>query len=321
MKTVLTTVLFCALPLLGSEDPKLRQEANERAQRSIAASENPSWPSHRRLTQFRYTDSEGVTTEGLATLDYQAPYRRHAEISFGDYHAVNIEAPGVAGGSRSSPLPPPGVREMQKLSSIYTIRFDKEDIINDIRDQTIQSRPARCVYFTSNFGSKSQDGEVCYDRAAGMLLHFQFGGEVIDNSNWIQVGNAWVPARIDKTENGRRVMTIEQTYALVESFPAETFTLPPGVPPYQWCSDWRRPTGLHMPQPKAGPGDGVDDVVVQGQIERDGSVSHLAVLNSKRPDLNREALAVAAQWTFRPATCEGQPQSSRGDFTLYFKGR
>jgi TonB family protein len=321
MKTVLTAALLFAVPLLAAESPRLRQEADERAQRSLAVSENPTWPQHRQLTKFRYTDSEGVTTEGFSTFDYQAPYVRHIEITFGDYHSINIEGPGVAGGSENKPLPPPGVREMSKLTPSYTIRFDKEDVINEIRDETIQSRLARCVYFTSNFGSKSQDGEVCYDRPIGMLLHFRFGGEVIDNSNWTQVGRAWVPTHVEKTEDGRHVITIDQTFTLVDSFPAGTFTLPAGVPPYSWCSDWRRPTGFRMPQPRTGAGEKIEDIVVQGRIERDGTVSNLAILSSKRPDLNAEALEVASQWTFRPATCEGRPQASHGDFTLHFKGR
>jgi hypothetical protein len=133
----------------------------------------------------------------------------------------------------------------------YLILFDKEDVINHIRDATVQGRPARCVHFTSNFGAKSKkDGEVCYDRAAGMLLHFQFGGQVIDNTNWTEIGGAWLPTHVEETEDGRRVITIDQTFTLVESFPPDTFTLPPRVPPYQWCSDWRRPTGSACNNPR-----------------------------------------------------------------------
>jgi hypothetical protein len=321
MKTVLAAALLFALPLPAAEDPKLRQEAEERSQRSIAISDTAKWPPHRQVTDFRFTDIDGNTTEGLVTLDYQAPYTRHIEISFGDYHAINVEGPGVAGGKNNQPLPSPGVREMQKLTPSYTIRFDHEDVINEIREATIQGRAAKCIYFTTNFGSKSLDGEVCYDRALGMLLHFRIGGEVIDNTNWIQVGSAWVPTHIEKTLDGRHVLTIEQAFTLVHSFPPETFTLPPGVPSYEWCGDWRRPTGLHMPQPNAGPGENVDDIAVQGRIERDGTLSNLAIRSSKRPDLDAEALKVAAQWTFRPATCDAQPHPSTADFVLHFKGR
>ena len=319
MKTVLTAALLCAIPLVASEDPKLRQEANESAQRSIAVTTPKQWPPHRCVTTFRYTDAEGNTTEGVNTFDYQAPYTRRIETTYGDYHSIIVEGPGVAGGKNV--LPPPGVREMSKLTPSYTIRFDQEDVINEIRDATEQSRPARCIEFTSSFGAKSQDGEVCYDRAQGMLLHFRFGGQVIDNTNWIQFGGVWLPTHIEEMEDGRHVVTIDRAYTAVDSFPADTFTLPPDVPPFVWCKDWRRPTGLSMPQPKAGPGENIDDIVVQGRIERDGSVSNLAIRSSKRPDLDAEALQVAGQWKFRPATCESVPQSSHGDFTLHFKGR
>src|SRR5437879_1460012 len=125
MKTVLTVALLFALPLLASEDPKLRQEANELAQRSRPASTPAMWPPHRQVTEFRYTDVDGKITEGVLDLAYQAPYVLRTEISFGDYHSLNVEGPGVSGGKKNAPLAPPGVREMSQLIR-YLILFDKE---------------------------------------------------------------------------------------------------------------------------------------------------------------------------------------------------
>jgi len=321
MKTVLIAALLCALGAFASEDPKLRQEANELAQRSIAVSTPVQWPQHHAVIEFRYTDPLGTSTEGRVTIDRESAFIHRTEIVFGDFHSLHIQGPAAVGGSKNQSLAPPGVREIQKLSPVYTIRFDHEDIINEIRTSTVQGRPARCIYFTSNFGSKSKDGEVCYDRAAGMLLHFRFGGEVIDNSNWTEFGGAWLPRHVEKSEDGRPLLSMDQTFTLVDSFPPDTFTLTGDARPFKVCTEWRRPTGVHMPQPKAGPGENVDDIVVQGRIERDGSVTTVGILSSKRPDLEAEALKVASQWTFRPAACNGEPEPSNGDFTLHFKGR
>ena len=65
--------LLCSLFLAASEDPRLRQQANEMTDRSVAVTSAPTWPPHRQEIRFRYTDANDVTTEGLATLDYQAP--------------------------------------------------------------------------------------------------------------------------------------------------------------------------------------------------------------------------------------------------------
>ena len=321
MRKILTIIVLCALPLLASEDPKLRQKANELSNHSFPASTPTQWPPHHSAVQFTYTNPEGATTEGTYTVDYQKPGIRRKEVFFGGFHSLVVYGPGNSGESKTQDLDPPGVRELEKLTPVYLIRFDHEDVINDVRSETVQGRPAQCVDFVTSYGSQTRQGEVCYDQAIGTLVHFQVGGQVIESSNWVQFAGIWLPTHVEETEDGRRVMIVEQTFSAVESFPASTFILPPGSLPYQWCSDWRRPTGLRMPQPKAGPGDNVDDILVQVSIDENGNAFNPEIRESKRPDLDAEALTVATQWKYRPATCDGKPHTSYGDLMLHFKGR
>jgi TonB family protein len=321
MKTVLAAVLLFAYPLLASEDPKLRQQANELADRAIAASRPTPWPPYHAEVRFRSVGPDGTSIEGTQVVDYQAQNARRREISAGRYHALMVISPTAAGASDTEPLPPPAVRKLEKLFPAYWIRFDKEDVILDVRDSTVLGRPARCIQFQSNFGSQSRNAEACYDNAMGVLVHFRFGGETIDSSDWNKFAGVWLPGHIEETEDGRPTVTLDQSFTQVDSFPADTFVVPPGAASYSRCEAFQGATGISMPQPPAGPGDNVDDIVVQGQIERDGRVSNPSVLKSKRPDLNAEALQLITQWTFHPTMCNGEVTRSRGTFTLHFKGR
>jgi TonB family protein len=74
-------------------------------------------------------------------------------------------------------------------------------------------------------------------------------------------------------------------------------------------------------QPKAGSGGQDLVIVVRGIISRDGKVREAVVQNSKRPDLNPEALSVIQKWLFTPALCNGHPATSEASFTLHFQGR
>jgi TonB family protein len=326
MKTVLTAAMFCstmlcAITLVASEDPKLRQEANELADRAIAVSRPARWAPYHSEAHFHHTSSDGSSTEGTYVIDYQAPNTRRREVSVGDFHALMIITPSGAGATETQPLLPPAAREVERIFPLYSIRFDKEDVIHDVRNSTFMGKPTRCIYFQSNFGSQTREGEACFDTAMGTLVHFRFGGQTIDSTNWTKFAGYWLPGHIEESEDGRLSMTIDQSFTAVDSFPPETFVIPPGATPFARCETFKGATGVSMPQPESGPGDNVDDIVVQGQIERDGTVTNAAILRSKRPDLNAEALQLIAQWRFRPTRCNGEVTRSRGTFTLHFKGR
>jgi TonB family protein len=304
MKTVLTAALLWALPLLASEDPKLRQQASELADKAIAASRPAKWPPYHTEVSFRSVGPDGTSTEGTYVVDYQAPNTRRREISAGSYHALMVISPSAAGAADTEPLPPPAVRKLEKLLPAYWIRFDKEDIILDVRDSIVMGRPARCIQFQSNFGSQTRNAEACYDSA-----------------DWNKFAGAWLPKHIEQSEDGRLTVALDQSFTQVDSFPSDTFVVPPGAASYSRCETFQGATGISMPQPPAGPGDSADDIVVQGQIERDGGVTNAAILKSQRPDLNAEALQLITLWTFHPTRCNGEVTRSRGTFTLHFKGR
>jgi TonB family protein len=96
---------------------------------------------------------------------------------------------------------------------------------------------------------------------------------------------------------------------------------PPDVRILQLCTTYRRAIGQSMPQPKPGNRSSDAEVVVRGIIGEDGKLHNALVQHSERPDLNSEALNVAAQWVFLPAMCNGKPNPSEATLVLHFRDR
>jgi len=53
-------------------------------------------------------------------------------------------------------------------------------------------------------------------------------------------------------------------------------------------------------------------------IETDGTLSHLAVVTSSRPDMDRASLDAVSQWRYKPPVCNGSPLRTHTIITTTF---
>ena len=245
------------------------------------------------------------------------------EITYGEYHAVIVRS-----GDRSSAAgawnPPPEIRELREQLPVHLGSFDHEDVIRSIDDVVVLGRPAKCVLFETQFGDILQRNQVCMDAERGVMLRWQVGDEIIENSDYFQVGSLWEPARISRNLRGALRMEIEQKISTIEgAVDPNVFT-----PPTQhWnklfqCQTSRRPIAISTPQPAPGnQGDQTVDVVVTGWIWNTGKTYGLTIQDSPRPDLNAEALAIVSQWRFQPMICNDKASTRDADFLVHFQGR
>jgi hypothetical protein len=61
-------------------------------------------------------------------------------------------------------------------------------------------------------------------------------------------------------------------------------------------------------------------VKLPGTIGTDGHVRGLKAIEEWESALNDEAIKLASNWTFAPATCDGKPAAWETVFTVHFKG-
>lgn len=326
MKRLLT--LFAILTALGliplpsfAQDIALRQRAAEMLARANLASSPARLPSLERVDNFVVLDASSGPAEGVLTRVVIQGTGRRDEATFGDYHSLDIwSAKGLAT-VRTQEVAPPEVATVRRLTPIYSVYFDHEDVVFAINDSSVDGRPARCIEFTTTGGLKTNNNEICIDTTNDTVVSMRLNDEAIENRDFFPFAGALMPGTIRYSYASRPRLEITQTMTALTNPTPNVLAAPPDAQLRSLCTTFRRAFGDSMPQPKAGSGGEDTDVLLRGLIGADGRVQDAVVQQTDRPDLNAEAIRVIRQWTFTPAVCDGKPTSTEASFVLHFQAR
>ena len=319
MKPALGLLAFFLLSGISfGQDLQLRQEAISLLERADAASVSPNTPSLERTVTFRVLDSSTGPQQGAFTRVVVRGTGRRDEVTFGSFHMLNIFTRGGLATVRTGNLAPPPAVEALRLTPIYFVRFNDEDVIYAINDSEANGHPARCIEFNTIVGEKTNNNEICVDSTNGTLVREKLGDQLVENSNFFSFAGALIPGRIEYALGGIPRLEIAQTMTVLEHPTPDVLAAPPNAQIRHYCKTYRRPYGKYMPQPRTS-GGGSADIVVRGMIGADGRVHDPVVQRSERPDLNAQALSLIQQWTFAPAMCDGKTNATTASFVLHFR--
>jgi TonB family protein len=322
MKQVLALLTLVVAPVLSlGQDIRVREEAVHLLEKANAVSTAVKLPNLERTDTFRVIGSDPAVKEGTFTRVVIQGTGRREETTFGDYHVIDIITDKGVTTVRTRELAPPEVRILMRLTPIYRVYFDHQDVIHEIANREVNSHPSRCIEFDTVAGQKTQANEICVDAGTGAIVRQKLGDELIENSEFFSFAGALLPGRINYSFAGVPKMEIRQVMSPLTDGTANVLAAPPDAQVRQFCKTYRRPFGESMPQPKPGNGGSDAEIVVRGMIGGDGRIHDAVVQSSERPDLNAEALDVIHQWVFTPALCNGQPNLTEASFTLHFQGR
>ncbi len=323
MKWALTFAVF-ALSLSParsfSQDLKLREQAVRLLERANAVSSSPKLPNLERVDTFRVFAADGVREGSFSRVVIQGIGRRE-EYIYGDFHLVNVWTQKKVAVSGTQGILPPELVNVLRVSPIWLVRFDGEDVIHAITDRSINGQAARCIEFDTVKGQHTDNNELCVDARTGTLVLERLAGELVENSEFFPFAGALMPAKITYSQSGIQKLEIAQTMTALADSDANVLAPPPGSTMHRICTTFRRAFGVSMPQPKPGAGGRNDDIIVRAMVGYDGRVYDVTVQSSEREDLNAEALDIAKRWTFTPSMCDGHPDAHEVDITLQFQGR
>ncbi|MGA2629711.1 MAG: energy transducer TonB [Terriglobia bacterium] len=314
--TLLSVAAWCP-----AEDVRVRQDAVRLLERANAASLSPDLPNLERSVAFRVLDSTTGAQEGTFTRVVVQGTGRRDEITFGNFHVIDVYTGPHLATSRTREVPPAEIHDVLRLTPIDLVRFDNEDVIEGITDRQAGGRALRCIQFDTVTGQKSNHNELCVDAANGTLVTEKLGEDYIENSDFFPFAEALIPARISYSYAGIPKLEISQVMTVLTEVTPHVLAAPPNAQIREMCRTFRRPLGVTMLQPKPGNGGGDYDIVVRGIIGEDGRVTDAVVQSYDRPDLNGEALSLIQQWVFTPGMCNGRPNSTEASFTLHFQAR
>jgi TonB family protein len=307
-----------ALSQSGPQDIKVREAAEHLLERANRLSTSPHLPNLERVVNFRVT-ANGSTKQGSVTRVVVQGTGRRDEYTYGDFHLLDVwTATQVAAVGQA--FFPPELKRVLRITPIWLVHLDGEDVVHNIVDREVSGVPAHCIEFDTVRGQQAEKNEICVDTAEGKLIRLKAGGEVVENREFFPFAGAWIPGSLHYEGNGQTI-EITQIMREVTNVDPNILVAPEGAEIHNMCKTSRPPFGTWMPQPPAGKGTGSADVVVRGVVGENGKMLRLAVQSSERPDLNSEALATAKEWIFSPAMCDGRPNLREVAITLHFVGR
>jgi len=322
MKLALASVVFLLAQshLTSAQDVKVREEAVRLMERANLVSTPVERPSSERVDRFRVFSDSGVQEGSFSRVVIQGVGRRE-EWAFGNYHLLNVWTLKQVAVVGASNMIPAELIRVTRITPMNLVHFDGEDVIHSIVEREMSGHRAKCIEFDTIKGQQTQNNELCVDARSGVLLEEKLGAELIENDDFFPFAGALMPGKISYSFAGANKIEITQSINALSSSEANVLAAPAGAELHTICGTFRRPFGISMPQPKAGNGGTDSDVMVRASVGVDGRVYETTVQSSERPDLNEEALALAKQWRFTPALCDGNPLQKVVEFTLHFQGR
>src|SRR5580704_4676867 len=298
MTKILVVLILIAIPLLSlAQDIRVRQEAVRLLERGNAVTTPVKLPDLERVDTFRVFGPDATTREGTFTRVVVQKTGRRDETTFGDYHVVDVSIDRRGARLQTQIQAPAEVMTLLRVTPIYHVSFNDEDIIHAITSREVNGQPARCIEFDTVAGQKSQGNEICVDAATGAIVLEKLNEERIEYHDFFPFAGALVPARIDYSSTAASSMEIQQSMTVLTDVTPNVLAPPPGARAYsRGCKVFRRAFGQLMPQPKPGNGGSEIDVVVRGMIFPDGRIHDAVVQSSERPELNAEALDIIHEW-------------------------
>ncbi|MGH9733500.1 MAG: energy transducer TonB [Candidatus Acidiferrales bacterium] len=246
-----------------------------------------------------------------------AAFERY-EWFFGSYHAVSIHYPDKIVENGDYQPEPTEVQEMDRLTPLFTGRFDKSDTIESINDASVAGRGAKCIQFETVNGRSAESNEICVDTELDTLIRWNVGNERIEYTNYSQFQGAWLPAHIEQYINGQLRMVVDQTFSVVQGSIDWASLTPPNAVTLHPCYSYKRPVTQSAPQPASAGAGPWYDIKVHGVIGEDGHVHEISVLPEGKPNLETRAAQIVSGWTFSPAVCNGKPIPVNASLVVHF---
>lgn len=303
-----------------AQDIKVREEAIRLLERANLVSSPAQGVSSERVDKFRVSSDSGVQ-EGIFSRVVVQGVGRRQEYVLGNYHLLNVWTQKQVAVVGASSMIPAELISVTRITPMNLVHFDSEDVIHTIVERDLSGHKAKCIEFDTIKGQQTQNNELCVDAPTGVLLEEKLGSELIENDDFFPFAGALMPGRIIYSFAGMNKIEITQSISVLDKSEANVLAAPAGAELHTICASFRRPFGISMPQPKAGNGGVDSDVTIRATVGVDGKVYETTVQNSERSDLDDEAVALAKQWRFTPALCDGSALPKVVEFILHFQGR
>jgi hypothetical protein len=144
MKTALAllTLLLTSIAS-GAQDIRVRVEAVHLLERGNAVTTPVKYPDLERVDSFQVFGADQAVKEGTFTRVVIQGTGRRDETTFGDYHLVDVIANGGMSRAQNQAVAPPEIKTLMRVTPIYHVSFNNEDVIHAITNREVNGQAAR----------------------------------------------------------------------------------------------------------------------------------------------------------------------------------
>ncbi|MGA9968202.1 MAG: energy transducer TonB [Terriglobales bacterium] len=283
-------------------------------------------PAFRLKLSFSIIKEDGSTEKGLYTEVWNSETQWRKETVLGDFRRTQV----VAGRKRwlldSATDAPEYLSDFLSLTNITGFQPESWKP-QKVEDRELNGRSMRCLETNPNpWGGRSA---LSFDKISGAITAevrpFQVGtriGETVCFYNdYEKFGDRLLARSYECDKDKRRILEATVIESAAASPAGEAFFTPPdGAKESVNClGPVKPPKAVHAPAPDAPRTSGGQALVVMDiTVGTDGKPHNLKVTSIPHHDFDEAALQAVRQWTFKPATCDGEPVEAKIMVNLEF---
>jgi TonB family protein len=340
-------VALSIAPAFASKKETEAANMIERAKQASDIHAEGSSPFRLKLN-FKVTDKKGGSVlQGTYTETWGSKTRWRRETTVGDFRRLEVAAEQQRWLIESGQTLPEPARNLPALVALGRLqpevwkpeRVEKRKL-NGATVRCVEAAPALRagvhIAAASHTESPSEVPTLCFDASSGVLLaEVEPQPDTYENytttnpsisrcckivshtsscffSAYQKFGEREVARSFHCVEDGYPTLDAAVVELVPEPTPDPALFAPPtgGVKEQNGCPDSiRPPRSVYQPEPVSPASSGV--VTITLNVGVDGAPSDLAVVSSPNVKLDRSALEAVRQWRFKPASCDGEPVSTK----------
>ncbi len=272
-------------------------------------------PAFRLKMSFKIIKEDGSVLEGSHTEVWASKTQWRRETVLGDFRETQI----VAGRKRwvlnSATALPERLGDFLSLTDIF--RFQPESWKpQKIGDRELNGHSVRCIETEANpWGARSV---LCFDKISGTINAHMSPSELGNRAremvcfydDYEKFGDRVLARSYECGKDKHPILEARVVELTAEPATGSAFFTPPdGAKESVNClSPIKSPTAVYDPDPeRPRTSGGQTPVVINMVVGTDGKTHDLRVTSAPNRDFDKAALEAVRQWTFKPATCDGEP--------------
>jgi TonB family protein len=302
-------LLCCLQRVWGGVDPALQQ--------SLIVAKQHADLSYDQHAPFQldvdFVAQLNVPIQGHLTLKWEGKDRWWRKVVFGDFQqteAKNGEWHYTARNADFTPL------RVGNLVTLLDLGDNSENLIAKREKHRSERGVVMNCIEVEHKGYFESSRNVCLDSASNEILVDEWKEPPdeqrrLQYSDYFDFGRHRYPRKLERFEDGSKVVTAEVVNLVSAPFDESLLTPPQGAIARRECADLKHAVAVRDPDPiypKSASNAGLmGDTAVAMTVLADGSVANIRLVGSATRSMDDATLQTLESWKFRPAMCGSEP--------------